>query len=122
LATQRRAKQKRAARESLQRALVLFDELGARLWAAKARDELARIGGRRSPAKELTETEQRVASHAAEGLSNKEIAATLYMSVHTVEAHLSRIYRKLGVRSRTQLGHRLAGSNEAMRMDAGAKV
>ena len=121
-ATQRRAKQKRAARESLQRALVLFDELGARLWAAKARDELARIGGRRSPAKELTETEQRVASHAAEGLSNKEIAATLYMSVHTVEAHLSRIYRKLGVRSRTELGHRLAGSNEAMRMDAGAKV
>src|SRR6266545_4125956 len=107
-ATQRRAKQKRAARESLERALALFDELGARLWAAKARDELARIGGRRPSSKELTETERRVAALAAQGRSNKEIASTLYMSVHTVEAHLSRIYRKLEVRSRTEL----AGADE----------
>jgi DNA-binding CsgD family transcriptional regulator len=121
-ATRRRAKRQRAARESLEQALAVFDELGAALWAAKAREELARIGGRRRAAKELTETERRVASLAAEGLSNKEIASTLYMSVHTVEAHLSHIYRKLEVRSRTELGRRFSGSDGAMRMDAGAKV
>jgi DNA-binding NarL/FixJ family response regulator len=63
-----------------------------------------RISGRRSSADELTETEQQVAALAARGRTNKEIAAELYMGVSTVEAHLSRIYRKLGVRSRTELG------------------
>ncbi len=100
---QRQAKQKRASRDALEQALAIFEELGARLWADKARAELKRISGRRPPADELSETEQRVAGLAAEGHSNKEIAAALFMGVSTVETHLSHVYRKLGVRRRTQL-------------------
>ena len=102
----RQAKQKRLAREALQQALAIFEELGARLWAERARAELRRISGRR-PSEELTETEERVARLAAEGRMNKEIAAALFMSVHTVEAHLTRVYRKLAIRSRGQLPDRL---------------
>jgi DNA-binding CsgD family transcriptional regulator len=95
----------------------VFEEIGARLWAEKARSELKRISGRRRASGELTETERRVAALAAQGLSNKEIAAALFMSVHTVSAHLTRIYRKLGVRSRTALAHRLAvGADEAAKV------
>jgi DNA-binding CsgD family transcriptional regulator len=119
--TRRRAKQKRAARQALEQALAVFDELGARQWAAKTRDELARIGGRRPAPKNLTETEQRVASLAAEGRSNKEIAAALFVSAHTIEAHLSRVYRKLEIRSRAELAHRMAASEDADAEDA-AKV
>jgi DNA-binding CsgD family transcriptional regulator len=54
-----------------------------------------------------------VARLAAVGRTNKEIAAALFMSVHTVEAHLSRVYRKLGVRSRTQLSQHTAVAAEA---------
>ena len=104
----RRARQKRAAREALEQALGIFDELGASLWAQRGRNELERISGRRPGSGELTATEQRVTSLAAQGLANKEIAAALHMSVHTVEAHLSRAYRKLGVRSRAALAGRLA--------------
>jgi DNA-binding CsgD family transcriptional regulator len=103
----RRARRKRAAREALAQALEIFAELGASLWAQRARDELSRISGRRPGSSELTATEERVASLAAQGLANKEIASTLHVSVHTVEAHLSRTYRKLGVRSRTALAGRL---------------
>jgi DNA-binding CsgD family transcriptional regulator len=108
----RRARQKRAAREALEQALGIFDELGASLWAQRARDELERISGRRPGSGELTATEERVASLAAQGLANKEIASALYMSVHTVEAHLSRTYRKLGIRSRTELARRLAAPGD----------
>ena len=108
----RRARQKRAAREALEQALGIFDELGASLWAQRAGEELERISGRRPGSGQLTATEQRVASLAAQGLANKEIASALHMSVHTVEAHLSRTYRKLGVRSRTALAGRLAASGE----------
>jgi DNA-binding CsgD family transcriptional regulator len=121
-ATQRRAKRQRAARESLERAAAVFEELGARLWAAKARAELARIGGRRPASTALTQTEQRVASLAADGLSNKEIASTLFVSVHTVEAHLSRIYRKLEIRSRAELGRRIDLAKEAIGTGAAAKA
>jgi ATP/maltotriose-dependent transcriptional regulator MalT len=99
----RRAKQKRAARETLARALAVFEELGAALWAERARAELARIGGRAPSAGELTPMERRVAELVAAGRSNREIAAELVVAARTVETHLSRIYRKLGVRSRTQL-------------------
>jgi DNA-binding CsgD family transcriptional regulator len=102
----RQARQKRLAREALEQALAIFEELGARPWAEKARAELRRISGRR-PSSELTETEERTARLAAEGRSNKEIASALFMSVHTVEAHLTRIYRKLGIHSRTELAARL---------------
>jgi DNA-binding CsgD family transcriptional regulator len=103
----RRAREKRAAREALEEACRAFDDLGAALWAGRARDELARISGRRPASSDLTATEARLAALAAEGLANKEIAAALHMSVHTVEAHLTRIYRKLGIRSRAALGGRL---------------
>jgi ATP/maltotriose-dependent transcriptional regulator MalT len=104
----RQAQQKRAAREALEQALGIFEELGAALWAERARAELRRISGRRPADEELTEAERRVAELAAAGRSNKEIAAELFMGVSTVEAHLSRVYRKLGIRSRSGLGARLA--------------
>jgi DNA-binding NarL/FixJ family response regulator len=107
---QRRAKLKRAARETLQHAAAIFEELGAPLWLKRARTELGRIGGRQ-PASDgpLTATEQRVADLAAAGRSNKQIAAELFMSERTVEANLTKVYRKLGISSRTQLAGRLAG-------------
>jgi len=103
----RRRRQKRMARESLERALALFEQMGARLWAERARGELARLGSRRGPG-ELTPAEHRVVELAADGLSNKEIASALFVSTHTVEAHLSHAYAKLGVRSRSQLAGRLS--------------
>jgi DNA-binding NarL/FixJ family response regulator len=105
---QRKAKQKRAARQTLEEALAAFDELGASLWAEKARAELRRISGRRPASAELTETEQRVATLAADGRSNKAIAAALFVSTHTVDRHLSHIYAKLDVHSRRDLAERLA--------------
>jgi DNA-binding CsgD family transcriptional regulator len=104
----RRAKQKRAAREALEEAAATFGQLGARLWAERACEELARVSGRRPSTSELTETEERVARLAAQGLSNKEIAAALFVTVHTVEAHLVHVYRKLTIRSRSELAARLA--------------
>ena len=87
---------------------MTFDELGSDGWADQARSELARVSARRPrPAGELTPTEERVARLAAEGRSNKEIARALFVTVHTVEAHLSKAYGKLGIRSRTQLAGRL---------------
>jgi DNA-binding CsgD family transcriptional regulator len=103
----RQAQQKKAARDALAQALAIFEELGAQLWAEKARAELRRISGRPPASDDLTETEHQVATLAAQGRSNKEIAAALFMGVSTVEAHLSHVYRKLGVRSRTELGSRL---------------
>jgi DNA-binding CsgD family transcriptional regulator len=105
---ERRAKQKRAAREALQEALAIFEELGARLWAERARDELARIGGRPVAADELTPAEQRVAELVAAGRTNRETAAALVVSTHTVDSQLRSVYRKLGIRSRTELARRYA--------------
>jgi DNA-binding CsgD family transcriptional regulator len=79
------------------------------MWVDRAREELTRISGRRPASGELTPTEKELAGLVAEGLANKEIAAALHISVHTVEAHLTRIYRKLDVRSRAALASRLAG-------------
>jgi DNA-binding NarL/FixJ family response regulator len=105
---QRRAKKRAAARRSLEQARAGFGQLGCPGWAQAAAAELDRVSGRRAaPGGGLTPGEQRVAELAASGLSNKEVAAQLYLSVATVEAHLSRAYAKLGVRSRTQLARRL---------------
>jgi DNA-binding CsgD family transcriptional regulator len=104
---QRRLKQKRAARGSLARADEIFERLGAPLWQQRAAEELSRIGGRRLRSAELTATEQRVAELAAEGLTNREIAAALYLSPNTVQAYLKRVYRELGIRSRTELARKL---------------
>ena len=86
----------------------MFDRLGAPLWVAKATEELARIGGRGPAPRGLTGTEQQVVQLVTSGRSNPEVAAELFMSRRTVEDHLSKIYRKVGVRSRTELAHRLA--------------
>jgi DNA-binding CsgD family transcriptional regulator len=107
-AAQRRAKRRGDARLSLERALAIFEELGARLWAERTRAELARIGGRAPSSGDLTVTERRLAELVAEGLSNKEIAAALFVTPKTVGTKLSRIYAKLGARSRTELVHHLA--------------
>ena len=98
---QRRAHQKRAARQTLDNARDLFEQIGVPLWRHRAVEELARIGGRAPSRGTLTAGEQRIAQLAAEGRSNKEIAATLFLSVNTVESTLSRTYSKLGIRSRT---------------------
>jgi DNA-binding CsgD family transcriptional regulator len=101
---QRRAQQKRAARETLERALELFARLGASLWSGRAHAELGRIGGRRSGARgELTSTERAIAELVVAGRANREIARELSLSLRTVEWNLSKIYRKLGLRSRTEL-------------------
>ncbi len=110
-ATQRRAKQRRAARETLERAMALFAELPAPLWADKARAELARIGGRAPSRDELTESERRIAVLVAEGRSNREVAAALFLTEHSVETALTRIYRKLGVHSRTALSRLLSSKS-----------
>jgi DNA-binding CsgD family transcriptional regulator len=104
--TQRRAKQRAAARTTLTDALERFESLGAPLWAEQTRAELARIGGRAPSRGELTEAEQRIAELVAQGKSNREVAAALFLTVHSVETALTRIYRKLGVRSRTELARR----------------
>jgi len=101
----RRAKQKRAARQALSSALAIFERLPAPLWAAKTRSEIARIGGRQPSLGELTTTERRVAELVASGQTNKEVGAALFLSVGTVESALTRIYQKLGVRSRAELAH-----------------
>jgi DNA-binding CsgD family transcriptional regulator len=103
----RRKRQKAAARVALQRALETFESLGARLWAQKARAEFERTHVREAP-DELTPTEQRVASLAASGLTNKKIAEQLFVSPKTVEANLARVYRKLDIGSRAELGARMA--------------
>lgn len=106
---QRRLRKWGAARDSLQQAAAAFDELGSPGWAEQAREEGARLGGRRPKATgELTPAEQRVVELAADGLSNKEIARSLVVTVRTVEVHLTHAYAKLGVRSRSQLARRLA--------------
>jgi DNA-binding CsgD family transcriptional regulator len=105
---QRRLKRRALARSTLERGLRDFDGLGAALWADRARAELSRIGGRAPGPDGLTPTESRVAALASEGHSNKEIAATLFVTPKTVETQLSRIYGKLGVHSRTALAHRLS--------------
>jgi ATP/maltotriose-dependent transcriptional regulator MalT len=104
---ERRLRRKRVARETLEDALSAFEGVGARLWAQCARDELNRIGGRRAQTDELTASERRVAELVGQGLSNSEVASQLFLSPKTVEFHLRNIFRKLGVRSRTELARRV---------------
>jgi DNA-binding NarL/FixJ family response regulator len=107
---ERRARRKRVAREALESALRSFDELGSHAWAERARAELGRIGGRAPSRAELTPGERRVAELVADGRSNKEVAAALFVTVNTVEGTLRHVYAKLGVRSRTELARRLSSA------------
>lgn len=105
--TLRRSGRRREARERLGEAFELFDGLGAAGLKGKAEAELGAIAGRRSARDELTPAERRVAELVATGRSTKEVAAELVVSPKTVEGHLSRIYTKLGVRSRAEMAHKL---------------
>jgi DNA-binding NarL/FixJ family response regulator len=104
---QRRLKQRGAAAETLGEAVAIFERIGAPIWAEQAQRELERTGLRRAP-DELTATELHVAELAASGMTNREVAQAAFMSPKTVEANLTRVYRKLGIRSRAELGARMA--------------
>lgn len=102
----RRERKKQGAREAIQAALDGFGQLGAAIWVEKARSELGHIGGRKRE-EGLTPAERRVAALVAEGRTNREVAAALFLAERTVASHLSHVYAKLGVRSRTELARRL---------------
>jgi DNA-binding CsgD family transcriptional regulator len=114
----RRQRKKAAARSALDEALTIFDGLGAGSWARRARVELGRIGGRtREPG--LTAAERRVAALAAQGRTNREVAAALFLGERTVETHLSHVYAKLGVRSRAELARVYRSDFEAAEQSSG---
>ncbi len=102
----RRARQKRPARLAIEEALEAFEQISAAGWAERARAELGQIGGRRRT-EGLTAAERRVAALVAEGRTNQEVAAALFLSERTVASHLTHVYAKLGVRSRTELARKV---------------
>ncbi len=130
-ALHRRQRRKFAARERLEQALTMFEQAGADQWAERTRAELGRIGGRRAAAPgTLSATETAIARQVAAGRTNREVAAALHLSARTVEWNLSKLYRKLGVRSRTELAYALAaeagagdvpGNPPGIPRDAGVK-
>jgi ATP/maltotriose-dependent transcriptional regulator MalT len=100
---QRRRRRRQDSVASLREALEVFERLGTPWWASRVRAELARLDSPRGDGHGLTASEQRVAELAATGSSNKQIAAQLFIAEKTVEMNLSRVYRKLGIRSRSGL-------------------
>ena len=107
----RRRREKRLADETLREALATFEGLGARTWTELARAELARVGRRPGAPATLTETERRVAELAAAGLSSRQIAQRAFLAPKTVGNVLGRVYDKLGIHSRAELGARMASSD-----------
>ena len=104
LATARRRRRRRGdARRALEEAVGLFERSGAVNWAERARADIAALGLRRGPVGELTPMEDRVARAAAGGLTNRETAASLFLSERTIEFHLRNVYRKLDLHSRGEL-------------------
>ena len=108
----RRARQKRPARDAIEAAVTGFETIGAAGWAARAQRELGRIGGR-TREQGLTAAERRVATLVAEGRTNREVAAALSLGERTVETHLSHVYAKLGVRSRTELARTFRAAEQS---------
>jgi DNA-binding CsgD family transcriptional regulator len=110
----RRARRRRDARVQLRAAIEIFDRLDARPWADRARAEMNASGqtiGQHGPAGErLTPQELQIALLVTQGRTNAEIGRAVFLSTRTVEFHLSRAYRKLGISSRTELAGRLAGA------------
>jgi DNA-binding CsgD family transcriptional regulator len=100
----RRRNDRRRARESLEQAEADFDAVGAGIWAQNAAVELSRVSPRHRVNTDLTPTERQVAEMAGSGMTNREVAAALFVSPKTVEANLARAYQKLGIRSRAELG------------------
>jgi DNA-binding CsgD family transcriptional regulator len=105
--------ERRLAAEALRDAHRIFGELGTPLWQARTDEEFRRAYPRPRRDRDLTSTEERVAALVASGQTNREVAAQLFITVKTVEAHLTRIYRKSGVRSRTELAGRYAGAGHS---------
>ena len=105
---QRRRGSRKAAKANLEEAQRTFAEAGATLWVEKTRRELRRLGMHPGDSGQLTPSEQRVGRLAASGLTNREVAAALFISPKTVEANMARIYQKLEIRSRAELGRRMA--------------
>lgn len=103
---QRRRRQKHSAGVTLAEALRIFEALGASLWADRARAELSRVSAA-TASHGLTASEFRVAELVASGMTNKDVATAMYISPKTVEHNLGRIYRKLGIRSRAELGSQI---------------
>jgi DNA-binding CsgD family transcriptional regulator len=99
----RRARRKADAKQVLSEARAGFDAIGASGWVAQTDDELARIGIRPAAPTGLTPTERKILEMVATGTSARDAAAVLYLSPRTVEGHLVRIYRKVGVRNRAEL-------------------
>ena len=104
----RRANRRLAAKDDLTQALAIFEALGSPPWAARTRAELERLGLRHRATDELTDGERRIAELAAAGLTNRQVADAAFVSPKTVESNLIRVYRKLGIRSRAELGARMA--------------
>jgi DNA-binding NarL/FixJ family response regulator len=102
---ERRARLKSAARATLGQALSIFEQLGAPLWADKARRELSKIATH-SRIEGLTETERRIAVLIAQGRTNRQIASVMFVTQNTVQTHVRHIFLKLDVRSRTELAVR----------------
>jgi DNA-binding CsgD family transcriptional regulator len=115
----RRARRKVTAREHLNTAQAVFTRLGATPWAQRAEADLARLGTKRADGPDLTAAERRVADLVASGRTNREVAGELYMGLRTVEAHLSSIYRKLGVRSRSELARARAPRQDPQLLNRG---
>jgi DNA-binding CsgD family transcriptional regulator/tetratricopeptide (TPR) repeat protein len=102
----RRARHRSAARDSFSSALDIFERLSAPSWASRASRELAKLPAR-TPVDGLTETERRIAALISQGQTNREIASSMFVSENTVQTHLRHIFRKLSVKSRTELAARL---------------
>ena len=110
---ERRANRRLAARGSLTEALAVFERLGSPPWIARARAEMARLGLRHRARNELTEGERRIAELAATGLTNRQVAEAAFVSPKTVESNLARVYQKLDIRSRAELGARMAATSRS---------
>jgi DNA-binding CsgD family transcriptional regulator len=107
---QRRQRQKEGSRATLREALRSFEAMGCPLWVRRVQTELARAEVAPTRDLTLTPSEQRVAELAASGMTNKDVAAALFISPKTVEANLGRIYRKLGIKTRAELGRVIGDS------------
>ena len=108
---ERRANRRLAAKDSLIRAREAFEALGSSPWVERAQMEMERLGLRHRDPDELTESERRIAQLAASGLTNRQVADVAFVSPKTVEANLARVYRKLDIRSRAELGARMASGS-----------
>lgn len=114
---QRRLRHRQAARATLQEAHATFKALGAPIWAARAAVKVERVQVVRGRDSDLTPAERRVAELAAAGMTNKDVASALFVSPKTVECNLGRVYRKLGIRNRVELGRTLRADERGSALD-----